>query len=136
VTILAGNAVPVGARTVKVVLITVIVMMVTNCWPHHFITDIQRDGFPEIPESPLRRVAILNPSSEAAKNQIHKDCGNDLQHHELRQLKSEDLRQLNIQRSVAVSVGHSAGNVETRSIADMVEIINFVFGAHESRFSS
>jgi hypothetical protein len=108
----------------------VIMMMITDCRPHYFVPNKQRDGFPEIPEATFRRLAIAYAFSEATEHKKHKNGGNKLKQHELGQLTPEDFRQQIIQRTVAMGIRHSARNVKPVRITDMVKMISFMFSAH------
>ena len=77
----------------RMAVMSIITMpMITNRGPNHFVSNIQGNGFPEIPEPALRGLSILNPSSQTTKNKKHNHCRNNLQYHELRYLPAKDLR--------------------------------------------
>jgi hypothetical protein len=129
-TILSGNPMSVTACTMKIVLVSVIMAMVTNSWPDHFIPQIKSNRFPEIPEPTFGRLTIAYSFGETAEYEKHENGRNDLQQHEFCYLQPEDARQHKIQRTVAVGVCHSARNVEPERVADMMKMISFMFGAH------
>jgi hypothetical protein len=75
------------------VAMVIVVMIVADGRPHDFVTNKQSDRFPEVPEAALSRLAGTHSLRKSAEDDQTDHEGDQLQHHELGDLKPGYFRQ-------------------------------------------
>lgn len=91
-----GRSVTMGPLAVKIVFIALIMVMITDGRPDNLIPNVQRYGFPEIPEPAPGRLTGPHAASKPAKHNRTDNKSHHLQHHELGNLQTEHVRQRNV----------------------------------------
>jgi hypothetical protein len=102
-------------------MIVLAVMRVANGWPHNFVPKVQSNCFPEIPESPLDRIAGSYAFCQPAKDQPHQNSRHHLKHHKLGELQAKYFGQTKVQLAVTVTIDDSTGNIKAKRIANVMK---------------
>src|SRR5690606_25084326 len=101
-------------RPAVLVMTRVIVlrMRVADDRTHNFVANIQSEHLPEVPPPAIGRLTTANPLRQATKDPDHDDRRQDLQDHELCNLKPEHVRQGNV---------NSERQFEIREVIDVMK---------------
>ena len=103
-------------------MITMLMMAVANGWAYNLIADEQRHHLPEVPKSSLSRLSTGESPRQPSEDQEHDHSRQELQHHEFRDLKTEDSWQLDLE---------ACRKLKEREVPDVVKIV-LMLGTHRS----
>jgi len=99
--------------------------MITNRRTHDFVTNEERDRFPEIPKPTLNWLTGADFLAESCKDKKYEYRSNNLQQHKLRNLPlaPQKLRQLNLRQVYAIPEWQL-------KVAKVANVMKMIFSTH------
>ena len=97
-----------------IIMVTMVMVVVSDGGTNHLVTDEQSNGFPEVPKAAFDGFPGLHAFGQSAKHEQAESESDHLQHHEFGDLQTEDFRKWEMQ---------SAWQLKEAKVANMMERI-------------